>query len=382
MQPKPGEWKRNVWIFLVENCKIWKVCYNYFVVCNYGGNMEKVKKGSHLTIEERRQIAMLLDDGFTPYKIARMLGRALNTVLNELRRGTTKVIIKYYEREKYFPDTGQAIYEKNRRNCRVPQKIETCNEYISYVENQVLKERKSFASIRAEVLDRGLFREDEICSVALLYDYTDRGLLRVKNIDLPEKVGRCSRGQGKDRSHKRLHGISIDKRPMLINDRKEFGHWEIDLVIGKKTSDDKVLLTLTERKTKKEIIRKIQGKTVKAVHRCIKNLRREIPYFDKVFKSITTDNGSEFARLYELGEKMGIAVYYAHPYSSWERGQNENCNRIIRRFIPKGEPIKNYTRGKIQEVENWINTLYRRSLGWRTAEAVYREELEKLLGVV
>lgn len=344
--------------------------------------MENIRKGSHLTMGERRQIALLLDAGFTPYKIAKEIGRALNTVLNELKRGTVKVIVGYYEKEKYFPDTGQLIYEKNRQKCRVPQKIETCKQYILYVEEQVLKEKRSFASIRAEVLDKGLFQEEEMCSIALLYDYTERGMLKVKNIDLPEKVGRCPRGKRKPRAHKRLHGTSIEDRPLVINERQEFGHWEIDLVIGNKSAEDKVLLTLTERKTKKELIRKISGKTVNAVHRCIRKLRKEVPHFDKVFKSITTDNGSEFARLYELGEKMGIDVYYAHPYSSWERGQNENCNRIIRRFIPKGEPIKNYTRGKIQEVENWINTLYRRSLGWRTAEAVYREELEKLLGVV
>ncbi len=343
--------------------------------------MENVRKGSHLTMGERRQIAMLLDEGLTPYKIAKEIGRALNTVLNELKRGTVKVIVGCYEKEKYFPDTGQIIYEKNRQKCRAPQKIETCRQYISYVEDQVLKQKRSFASIRAEVLDKGTFQEEEICSVALLYDYTERGMLKVKNIDLPEKVGRCPRGKKKDRTHKRLHGTSIEKRPAVINERQEFGHWEIDLVIGKRSADDKVLLTLTERKTKKELIRKISGKTVNAVHRCIRKLRQEVPHFDKVFKSITTDNGTEFSSLYKLGEKLGIDIYYAHPYSSWERGQNENGNRIIRRFISKGKPIRNFTRRKVQETENWINTLYRKSLGWRTAEECYQEEIKKLIEV-
>ena len=200
--------------------------------------MGKVQKGSHLTIEERRQIAVLVGEGWSSYKIAKELGRASNTIRNEIRRGTTKVIINYYEKEKYFPDTGQAVYEKNRKNCRAPQKIETCNEYISYVEDQVLKHKRSFSSVQAEVRDRGLFREEEMCSVALLYLYTDRGLLKVKNIDLPEKVGRRPKGSGKDRTHKRLHGMSIEERPEVINDREEFGHWEIDLVIGKKAAEE------------------------------------------------------------------------------------------------------------------------------------------------
>ena len=338
-----------------------------------------MQKGSHLSFEERKKIAILYDDGVSPYKIGKMIGRASNTIRNEIRRGTTTIIIDYYEKEKYFPDTGQAIYEKNRKKCRAPQKIETCSRYIAYVEEQVLKEKRSFSSIRAEVLDKGLFNEKEICSIALLYDYTERGLLKIKNLDLPEKVRRRPRGQGKDRSHKRLHGTSIEERPEKINDRKEFGHWEIDLVIGKQTSEDHVLLTLSERKTKKEIIRKLRGKTVKAVHRCLRKLKKEIPYFSLVFRSITTDNGAEFSRLYELGKKLGIDIYYAHPYSSWERGQNENTNRMIRRFIPKGVMIKSYSPQKISEIEDWINTLYRKSLGWKTAEKCFEEELEKLI---
>lgn len=335
-------------------------------------------KGTHLTEAERRQIAVLLGEGLSAYRIGKILGRASNTIRNEIRRGTTTVIVNYFEKEKYFSDTGQAVYEKNRKRCRMPKKIETCSGFISYVEKEVLENKRSFSSIVAEVKIKELF--SEVCSVGTLYSYTERGMLRVKNIDLPEKVGRRKRKGIKDRSHKRLKGTSIEKRPEEINNRDEFGHWEIDLVIGKKTADDKVLLTLTERKSRKEIIKKIQGKTVKAVHRCLRNLRKEIPHFDKVFKSITTDNGSEFSRLHQLEKRWGIRVYYAHPYSSWERGLNENTNRIIRRFIAKGEAIKNYTKRQIENIEDWINTLHRKSLGWRTAESVFQEEVNKLLG--
>lgn len=340
---------------------------------------EKARKGSHLTEDERNRIAMLLNEGWSPYKIGKELGRAANTIRNEIKRGTTTIFFKYFEKTGYFPDTGQAVYEKNRRKCRAPRKIQTCSTFISYVEEQVLKHKRSFASVRAEVLAEGLFQKEGTCSVTMLYAYTERGLLKIKNIDLPEKVGRRCKKSGKVRIHKRLHGVSISERPEAINTREEFGHWEIDLVIGKKTSGDKVLLTLTERKTRKEIVRKIQNKTVKAVHRALKKLKKEIPYFNKVFKSITTDNGTEFSSLYKLGKRLGIDVYYAHPYSSWERGQNENGNKVIRRFIPKGQMVKNYTRGQIQEIENWMNSLYRKSLGWRTADECYNEEIKELL---
>lgn len=225
--------------------------------------------------------------------------------------------VGYYEKEKYFPDTGQSVYETNRKKCRMPKKIEKCRAFISYVEEQVSKYKRSFAAIRAEVLDKKLFKKDAICSIGTLYTYTDRNWLRIKNIDLTEKVGRKHKKKVVLRRHKRLQGTSIVERPDKVNTREEFGHWEIDLVIGKKKSEDNVLLTLSERKTKKEIIRKIKGKTVEAVHHCLKKIKKETRNFHKIFKSITTDNGSEFARLHELGKRLGVDVYYAHPYSSW-----------------------------------------------------------------
>ena len=339
---------------------------------------EKSKKGSHLTKEERRIIAVLHEEGRSPYEIGKLTGRASNTIRNELKRGTTTIILGYYEKEKYFPDTGQAIYEKNRKRCR-KYMVNKFRNFLTYIEEQLQKCKRSFASARAEAIRKRLFKENEICSISTLYSYTDQGLLKVKNIDLPEKVGRRVKKK-KNREHKRLCGQSIEKRPESINNKKEFGHWEIDLVIGKKEKTDQVLLTLTERKTKKEIIRKISGKTVNAVHRCLKKLKNETPNFNQIFKSITTDNGAEFSRLYELEEKLGVAIYYAHPYSSWERGLNENTNRIIRRFIPKGTKIRQYTKKKIEKIEYWINTMYRKSLGWKTAEECYEEE-RLLLGI-
>lgn len=341
--------------------------------------MGEIRKGSHLSGEERKKIEMLLKEGWSPYKIGKELGRAANTIRNEIKRGTTTILFNSFEKTSYFADTGQIVYFKNRERCRMPEKIETCKPFITYVEEEVLKNKRSFASVRAEVLEKELFRKEEMCSVTLLYAYTEQGLLKVKNIDLPEKVGRRCKRSGKNRTHKRLHGTSIAERPETINTREEFGHWEIDLVIGKKTSEDKVLLTLTERKTRKEIVRKIQNKTVRAVHRALHKLKREIPHFDKVFKSITSDNGTEFSSLHKLGKRLGIAVYYAHPYSSWERGQNENGNKIIRRFIPKGKMIKNYTKGRIEKIEQWMNSMHRKSLGWKSADQCYNEELNKLL---
>lgn len=336
------------------------------------------RKGKHLNEMERGQIAALDKQGLSPYKIGKILGRAANTIRNELRRGTVKVIDGYFEKERYYPDAGQKVYEWNMRNCGCYGKKKKCTDFLAYVEEEVLNNKRSLDSIRGRALKEGLFCKEEMVCTTTLYTYVERGYLKIKNIDLVEKVGRKTRKENLDRRHKRLKGRSIEERPKVVDEREEFGHWEIDLVIGKREGGDQVLLTLTERKTKQEIIRKLSGKTVEAVERAIKKIKDSCPWFSEVFKSITSDNGSEFARLYELEERMGTKVYYAHPYSSFERGLNEGTNRIVRRFVPKGEKIARFSEEKIADIESWINTLPRRSLGYATAEEKFREELEEI----
>lgn len=342
--------------------------------------VDKGRKGKHLNIEERRQIAALYKEGYTPYKIGKILGRSEGTIRNELRRGTVTILVANgaFEKEQYFPDTGQLKYEENRKRCREPLKVKQCAAFIEYVEYEVLENKRSFDAIHGDVLKRGIFSKEEVVCVSTLYSYTDRGILNVRNIDLPEKVSRKVKKTPVVRKHKRLRGTSIEERPKEVDGKEDFGHWEIDLVVGKRSGDN-VLLTLTERKSKKEIIRKIKDKTTGSVMGELYKLEKEIPHFDKIFKTITTDNGVEFSKLYELEDGRSVRVYYAHPYSSWERPLNESTNRIIRRFIGKGKAIRKYSKVKVQEIEDWINTLPRKILGYATAEEVYRKEVEKLL---
>lgn len=335
-------------------------------------------KGKHLTLEERKSIAALDAQGRSPYAIGKIMKRSSNTIRNELRRGTvTQIIHGYQEIEMYFPDTGEKLYKRNRRNSKKKGKSEQCEPFLKFVEYEVKKGKRSFAAARAKALSQGIFKASEVVSVDTLYRYAKEGKINLKAIDLPEKVMRKNKRRKYHRANKRLRGKGIEERPKIVDDREEFGHWEIDCVIGKK-SKDKALMTLTERITRKEIIRRIPKKNAKSIHRVLNQLRRELPKFPQVFKSITADNGAEFARLHKWGKRAGVEIYYAHPYSSWERGANENANHLIRRFFPKGMEAKRLTKKRIEEIENWINTLYRKILGWRTAEEVYKEELEKL----
>ncbi|WP_236173904.1 IS30 family transposase, partial [Lactobacillus delbrueckii] len=168
---------------------------------------------------------------------------------------------------------------------------------------------------------KGIFQKDQVVSTKTLYNYVDLGLMDIKNGDLPEKVKRNTKTR-RARVNKRILGRSIDERSPRIESRKDFGHRECDLVLGHKTKDDDVLLTLCERKTRQffmikiEMI-KIEDKTSASVMKAFDKLREHYgSKWNQIFKSITTDNGSEFADLSDLEQVSKTLVYYAHPYTS------------------------------------------------------------------
>jgi len=210
---------------------------------------------------------------------------------------------------------------------------------------------------------------DCIPSTKTLYNWIDQGKMNVINMDLPLKLSRKTKST-KSRKHKKVLGTSIEDRPDHIENREEFGHWEIDTVLGHKSKDD-ALLTLVERKTRNKIIKRIESKDIPSVHKALNDIFAEYQEISNVFKSITSDNGAEFSELATLEEERQINVYFAHPYASWERGSNERHNGLIRRFIKKGQPIHSYTDETIADVENWMNTLPRKILEYETPEEMF-----------
>ena len=149
-----------------------------------------------------------------------------------------------------------------------------------------------------------------------------------------------------------------------------FGHWETDTIVGKKNKHEPVGLTLTERLARYQIVLKISGKTEAAVNEAIKDLTQDNPWFSQLFKSITADNGSEFAGLSKVLDGW-CDVYFTHPYSSWERGTNEKHNGILRRFIPKGKSLKHYSKHQIKQITHWMNHLPRKILNYKTPTEVF-----------
>lgn len=346
-------------------------------------NTKGTKKKSRLTEIQCGKLEAYLDEGnLSIAEIARRLGVCRGTVYNEINRGTTtqvkKVNGKQIYTKKYFAATGQAVTERNVARSHNPLKAKRVSAFLAYADRLMKEEGWSPDVVVGRTLLDGTFRREEMVCAKILYAYIDRGLLKTGNSDLVSKVSRKTKVVRKARKNTKCLGESIEKRPQHVETRAKFGHFEIDSVIGRKDKEDDVLLTLIERKTRREFIFKMDGKDADSVNYAVKTILEGFGELaPKLFKSITADNGSEFS---ELAEKLqeSMDIYFTHPYSSWERGTNENHNRMIRIWIPKGTSIEDYSRSYIQAVEDKMNHLPRRIHGFKTPHELFEEELKRL----
>ena len=338
------------------------------------------KKGKHLTKDERVIIQVRLKDGWKANKIAKEIGCAPNTIRNEIKRGTVPMYNGKVNR--YKAEEGQKNYEKNRRNCRRPYDALAKDKFIAYVKTHFIQDGWSLdACVGRALLTKAFSREQIVCTKTL-YNYVALGLIGIKNIDLPEKLKRKA-SASRHRKNKRILGRSIEERPAEIELRKEFGHWEFDLVLGSKSADDSVLLTMAERMSREYWVIPIANKRPETVMNAIMSIRDNYSeHFDEVFKTITTDNGIEFSSLADVEQLSNTLVYYAHPYSSCEKGTVERHNGLLRKFIHKGKRIDSYTALQLSRIELLINDLPRKILGYRTSDEVFEEELDKIYSIV
>ena len=313
----------------------------------------------HLTAYQRGEIQALLKEGLPKMRIAQKVGIARSTLYEELKRGTVEQMNSdLTKRREYFADTGQLIYEEHRKVCRKPYKVDAASDFLRHLEKAVLEDKISPDAVCGRAKRTGEFAV--IICTKTVYNYIDLGIIHIKSIDLPLRVRRNNK-RHHCRQNRRILGESIEKRPEAVNERQEFGHWEIDTVVGQRTGGE-VLLTLDERTTRRRHVIRIPGKTKAGVAAGLDILRQKYGnHFAKVFKSITSDNGSEFSGLTDAFKEG--CVYFAHPYSSGERGTNEKQNSLVRRFIPKGKDIATVSDYTLQKTEDWINNLPRKILG-------------------
>ena len=325
------------------------------------------KKHKHILQADRYTIEQMLTAGHSEAEIANVIGCTLKTVKREIKRGTWEYLDgKTYEiKLKYSHDVAQRVHEENAKNKGRYAKINDMPELREFLEEQIKKHKYSPEA----ALNQARNQEYKVeITPKTLYNNIDSGEIGVTRDDLLRKEGWKQDKSKPRQAHNNLKGESIDKRPDEANDRSEYGHWEIDLIVSCKGGKG-ALLTLTERKYREEIIIRLPNKTQRAVNRALDRLERRFGrLFKEKFKTITADNGSEFLDFESLEKSCRnkgkrFKMYFAHPYSSWERGSNENANGIIRRFFPKGTDFSKVSPARIQAVEDWMNDYPRRILG-------------------
>lgn len=308
----------------------------------------------HMELKDRYFIEKALKKKMSVKEIAETLGFSKVTVYAEIKKGMTiQRDSQYKDTCVYLSDVGQRKHDEAESHKGRPLKYsdsKTLSECVYWI-----KEKKY--SPEAAVYKVGC---KEMC-VKTLYNYIHKGY--VKGLSVYNLPYARPKKQKKTESVKRpfSRGKSIEERPAFIADRNTYGHWEMDTVYSSR--DDKTcLLVLSERMSRQEIVVQIPDRTCKSVLAGLKRLERNMgaPTFRRTFKTITADNGMEFADWQSiekstLNKGRRTEVYFCHPYSSSERGTNENINRMIRRWIPKGDDIGLYSRQEIQDIQDWIN---------------------------
>lgn len=349
---------------------------------NYSTNKKEFKQ---LTYKDRVKIETLYNDQHLNYtQIGAVLGKHRTTISRDIKLGLIELETSYLPVWKYCAEVAQRKNEENETAKGTNLKIGNDIKLANYIEKEI-KEEKSSPEVIAYKIKQGEFTTT-LC-YKTIYNYINKEILEVKRKDLTygkyEKKEENKKEES-DRIKLNKEGKTIHDRPEEIETRETIGHWEMDLVEGLKGQKEPYLLVLSERKTRKEIIELIPNKSAKSVGKALDRIERELGVvkFRETFKTITTDNGSEFKnwetieKSYIGSKKKRTNQYFADAYSSWQRGTNENINKMIRRFLPKKTSFKGLKQEDVKRIEKWINNYPRKIFKFKTSEEYYQEEMK------
>lgn len=335
----------------------------------------------HLTWNDRLTIEKMLKIKTPKKQIAEALGVSVRTIYYEIKRGLCKQqTTDYIYVMSYCAEVAERAYRANLKAKGPDLKIGNNQELADFLELQIIEHH--FSPGAALVEAKAANKEVNICE-STLYNYIYRGdvFFTLAPEHLHEKGKRRYIEQSKKEAARAPQGESIEHRPAEILKRSTFGNWEMDSVIGAQGTT-KTLLVLTERLSRNGILILLPDHTSNSVVKALDKLERRYgKAFYEIFKTITVDNGSEFADCEGLErscrrKQKRTKLYYCHPYSPHERGSNENMNRIIRRFFPKGTNFDEVQLCEVRVAEEWINNYPRKILGWKSASQVMQEYLQ------
>ncbi|WP_426448119.1 IS30 family transposase [Paenibacillus sp. S-38] len=314
---------------------------------------------SHLSIIERGQLETLYRLGWSTRAIGRQLGRHHATIARELKRGQ-------YE-QCYVALPAQNAYHK-RRMASVP-----VGKFTSELAAEVQEKLEQTWSPE-QIAERRRCEGKPLVCFKTIYRWLYDRRLSVSETDVLRHKGK--RRQPQETRGRFLVGTSIHQRPKEVRKRTTFGHWEIDTVVSSRGSSKACAATFVERKTRRYLAIKMPDRTAHSMEVAFGVAVSQYP--QGTFQTATTDRGKEFACYASLEHHHNINVYFADPYSSWQRGSNENANGLLREFFPKGYDLATVTDEELAEAIDLINHRPRKCLGWKSAYESFMEELSHL----
>lgn len=309
-----------------------------------------------LTKEQRYHIYGLWKAGHNQVEMAKAIGVHKSTISREFKRNTRW--------NGYFPGQAQWFRDNRRKTTRTYYKFDdTIKEFVK----EKIQKKWSPEQISGYAKKHGLFSiSHERIYKFLLKDKENGGKLylqlRHQNRKYKKRYGHPrNRGPIKDR-------IFIDERPKIVDAKERVGDWEVDTIIGKNRK--KAIVTLVERVTKKSVFCKVENRRPSIVAKAIIDSLKPISTH---VLTITADNGIEFAEHAKIKRDLNTDFYFAHPYSSWERGLNENTNKLLRQYFPKGTDFSEIEESQLNSITEELNNRPRKDLGYLTPDEAFKK---------
>lgn len=354
-------------------------------------NTLKLKKRQyhHLTEKERiiiETLASQVDEKgkriYSNTYIANYLGVHRSTISRELKRRQHKMYIRTGKTKTlpYSASYAQKDANFKRGLSKGEYKLRKYKKMAKFIEEKIKKDKWAPDVIVGYMKTHGMFELEGFCEITVptIYNAIRYHIINVKLEDT-RRMKYKPEYEYKDKKELPISKTeySINKRPESIDKRLYFGHFELDTVIGTSRGKHECLMTLTERKTRFEIIFKLRCKTAEEVVEKFNKLKNYLKSnYDKIFKSLTTDNGTEFSDFLSIIKDTKTEIYFCHPYCSGEKGTNERHNGIIRYFIPKKTLIENYSNKDINKIAEWMNNYPRKILNYKTPLEALIDELK------
>lgn len=342
-----------------------------------------------ITHDDRIRIKTLLDQKIPKREIAKIIGCSERALYYDIKKASCTIEKRYFLRKEYSVDRAdQASQESKSRRGR-KKNIEKTDSarFIDFVVRYIKEKRWSPAACLGYLKDRNIDLGFSCCTRTLYnYIYSDTiDNVRYYHLLRKGKMRNQKKKQKQNESMKYKNLRSIDERPAEVETRETFGHWEMDTVVSTHEDDGTALLVLTERKLRAELIYRIDKKNHVEIKKALDSLEAIIgpKKYRKLFKTMTCDNGTEFIQpdtidKSQFYDRPRTDLYFCHTYSPQERGSNENQNTMIRRFAPKQSKLSKLSEAKVKKIQQYMNTLPRKILGFKSSWDLFCVELKNL----